>query len=606
MASIYSSINKIDKTEKKLIENSNTRISNIAAQHKKTQETLIKNTMKTGDVFNNCGKKCVNELNGDNYFPDSRNDYKHNCMVKKGQCIVNPISESRWKNEGYPKNIVSGWFYAPFDNPYWYWFRVPKGFKKEDPLAAQTSRCSTKNKSTDAQNQCTRDANCKWKVTTSQQGNTHDIYDYGLLSRTQLDSTPGSTLNTSSGCKNECNKGTCVKTSYPSPVKNVKSPTALAALYSSLLHMIPSSFSSDRRKSDVQQACDIGCTTLPDYRGNKQEKSFNINGVGYPMRSGKTNRLIDLSKVAGKIPIGNSCNDTTSCVWGTSCQNKICQIPKIPHSGYNGSEDNNDLYLDRLPVNLKPAKMGHKQYIREGTIEMNNIYYIENYSYDDSDEYERQEYQHKHIRNASAINLLQKNNMYVGFIENPDGTCIMQVNKNMMGKKPSWKLQMDTESKNDMKNIVGSIFKEEFANPLSGIAMAAAKSSEIIGKQKNIDHSIKFPSLNETLTETNAKLQNLRSDSLNAAKSIQEKIQIVQQLMVGADSKAKDRALQTLRKLEEFNNERTNIMNKIVQSDTYAAVVQDNQLKKKSNDLMYYVWLTLAIAILFTTIRKIR
>ena len=76
--------------------------------------------------------------------------------------------------------------------------------------------------------------------------------------------------------------------------------------------------------------------------------------------------------------------------------------------------------------------------------------------------------------------------------------------------------------------------------------------------------------------------------------------------MVGADSKAKDRALQTLRKLEEFNNERTNIMNKIVQSDTYAAVVQDNQLKKKSNDLMYYVWLTLAIAILFTTIRKIR
>jgi hypothetical protein len=47
-------------------------------------------------------------------------------------------------------------------------------------------------------------------------------------------------------------------------------------------------------------------------------------------------------------------------------------------------------------------------------------------------------------------------------------------------------------------------------------------------------------------------------------------------------------------------------MNKIVQSDSYAAAVQDNQLKKKSNDLMYYVWLTLAIAILFVAIRKIK
>jgi folylpolyglutamate synthase/dihydropteroate synthase len=57
---------------------------------------------------------------------------------------------------------------------------------------------------------------------------------------------------------------------------------------------------------------------------------------------------------------------------------------------------------------------------------------------------------------------------------------------------------------------------------------------------------------------------------------------------------------------EEFQNERMSIMNKIVQSDSYAAAVQDNQLKKKSNDLMYYVWLTLAIAILFVAIRKIK
>ena len=176
----------------------------------------------------------------------------------------------------------------------------------------------------------------------------------------------------------------------------------------------------------------------------------------------------------------------------------------------------------------------------------------------------------------------------------------------MIGKKPSWKeSQMPTDVKNNMKNIVGSIFKEGFG-PLSDIAMAAAKSSKIIGKQKNNDPSIKFPSLNETLASTEAKLQDLRTESLNAAKSIQEKIQKVQKSMVGADSKAKDRALQALRKLEEFQNERMSIMNKIVQSDSYAAAVQDNQLKKKSNDLMYYVWLTLAIAILFVAIRKIK
>jgi hypothetical protein len=602
MPSIYS-IDKIDKTEKQQIKNYNNRNTNIETQHKKTREMHVKNTMITGNVFNECSKKCVNEINGENNFPDTRNDYKHNCMVKKGQCIVNPILESRWKNEGYPKNIVSGWFYAPFDNPYLYWFRVPKSFKKEDPLAEQKNRCN-KSKSNDAQNQCARDANCKWEVTTSQQGNTHEIYDYGLLTQTQLGSTPGSVLNLNSGCKNTCDNGTCVSTDQPSSVKDVKPPTALAALYSSLLHMIPSSFSSDRKKKDVQQACDIGCTTLPDYRGNKQDKSFNINGVGYPMRTDNTNRLSDLSEVAGKNPVGNSCDNDKSCVWGTKCQNKICKIKKIPHSGYNGSEDDNDLYLDRLSTNLKPVKIGHKQYVREGTIETNKIYYIENYSYKDSDEYERDT--GKPLQNASAINLLQTKKMYSGFIEKPDGTCIMQVNKNMIGKKPSWKGQMPADVKNNMKNLVGSLFKEGFDNPLSAIAKAGANSSKIIGKQQNNDPSIKFPSLNETLASTDAKLQSLRNESLNAAKSVQEKIQKVQQSMVGADSKAKDRALQTLRKLEEFQNERMNIMNKIVQSDSYAAAAQDNQLKKKSNDLMYYVWLTLAIAILFVAIRKIK
>jgi len=607
MSSIYS-INKIDKTEKEQIENSNTRTSNIATQHKKTQETHIKNTMKAAVSFNTCGEKCINELTGDNYTRDSKNDYKYNCKVKTGKCVVNDATKTQWKNAGYPKNIVKKWFYAPFNDRHRYWWKIPLAFKKEDPSKLWGERCGQLSKDTcGSSTEWPRGSGnrCGYKETSNVVG-TYDIYDYNTLSKTQLDSEPGSSLNSTSGCysSNECNNGTCKKTNDQSPVKDVKPATALASSISTLLKMIPSSFSSSRKKSDIQQACDIGCTTLPDYRGNKQEKIFDINGVGYPMRSENTNRLSDLSKAAGKNPVGDSCDNDKSCVWGTKCQNKICQIPKIPHSGYNGSEDENDLYLDRLSSNLKPAKIGHKQYVREGTIEINKIYYIENHTYKDSDEYERDT--GEPLQNASAINLLQKNNMYSGFIEKPNGTCIMQVNKNMIGKKPSWKeSQMPTDVKNNMKNIVGSIFKEGFG-PLSDIAMAAAKSSKIIGKQKNNDPSMKFPSLNKTLTETEAKLQGLRTESLHAAKSIQKKIKRVQQSMVGADSKAKDRALQTLRKLQEFQNERTNIMNKIVQSDTYAAAAQDNQLKKRSNDLMYYVWLTLAIAILFVAIRKIK
>ena len=39
---------------------------------------------------------------------------------------------------------------------------------------------------------------------------------------------------------------------------------------------------------------------------------------------------------------------------------------------------------------------------------------------------------------------------------------------------------------------------------------------------------------------------------------------------------------------------------------TLEGVLEDKRLKKGSNDIMYYVWLTLAISILFTVVRKIR
>ena len=138
------------------------------------------------------------------------------------------------------------------------------------------------------------------------------------------------------------------------------------------------------------------------------------------------------------------------------------------------------------------------------------------------------------------------------------------------------------------------------------IPKLAFDSAKTITQQTNNIPGKTLINLPQSFPEQKIKLAELKNESRKSIKNIINKIKEINEIMGNADKKSKDTTILALKQIEAFHNERLKIIGKIEKNNTYDALAHDNQMKKKSNDIMYYIWLTLAIAILLTIVRKIK
>lgn len=400
----------------------------------------------------------------------------------------------------------------------------------------------------------------------------------------------GKNLNS---CIEKCEKELDNKNHAPSDKK-----TAVESIISSLYAMLPTSLTNQRRLNDIKNACDIGCMEID--KGNIAEKNFMVGGdvwrmtdassIFFPIRPSQ--RIDDLRQIVGRVIPSEKCKigSDLKCGWNSKCIDGTCKIKKMCFKKFGrcAGSDTNNQNIDPSDENLIPSKLNVRQYINEGSGIIS--YFEKGYI---NPKYPRASF---HVSLDTATKALVQDikwpYYYYGFFHGDDeNECYLQT---CSGKcKPSWKTAI-----NDKK--VGQAF--------SPLATQESFVGEVDTKLKDlIIHYVKPNTgpIPQSFTEQRRKLSELKNQSQKSINHILNKIKEINDLNLGADNKAI--ALGNLsKKLEKFQNERANVMNNIAQNDTYVAAAQDNQLKKRSNDLMYYVWLTLAIAILFVAIRKIK
>jgi len=386
----------------------------------------------------------------------------------------------------------------------------------------------------------------------------------------------GKNLNS---CIEKCEKELDNKNHAPSDKK-----TAVESIISSLYAMLPTSLTNPRRLNDIKNACDIGCMEID--KGNIAEKNFMVNDTKFPIRPSQ--RIDDLRQIVGRVIPSEKCKigSDLKCGWNSKCIDGTCKIKKMCFFGCAGSDTNNQ-NIDPKRENLIPSKLNVRQYINEGSGIIS--YFEKGYI---NPKYPRASF---HVSLDTATKALVQDikwpYYYYGFFHGDDeNECYLQT---CSGKcKPSWKTTINDKN-------VGQAF-----SPLGIDATQESFVGEVDTKLKDYVKPNTGP-IPQSFTEQRRKLSELKNQSQKSIKHILNKIKEINDLNLGADNKAI--ALGNLsKKLGKFQNERANVMNNIAQNDTYVAAAQDNQLKKRSNDLMYYVWLTLAIAILFVAIRKIK
>jgi hypothetical protein len=148
--------------------------------------------------------------------------------------------------------------------------------------------------------------------------------------------------------------------------------------------------------------------------------------------------------------------------------------------------------------------------------------------------------------------------------------------------------------------FTGSI-QEGYA-PLEGDMIKACKYNDSISAEKGVslgrtgDYLIKQ---RKKMLKSAASLERNADAAVNAISQMQG-----EQLQISPQALSQNQNL--LSKLANYQKAKSTLLKGRGELETLRGVLQDNELKKKSNDIMYYVWLTLAISILVTAIRKIK
>jgi hypothetical protein len=148
--------------------------------------------------------------------------------------------------------------------------------------------------------------------------------------------------------------------------------------------------------------------------------------------------------------------------------------------------------------------------------------------------------------------------------------------------------------------FTGSI-QEGYAQ-LEGDMIKACNSNKQISAEKGVslgrtgDYLIKQ---RKKMLKSAAALERNADAAVNAISQMQG-----EQLQISPQALSQNQNL--LSKLSNYQKAKSTLLKGRGELETLRGVLQDNELKKKSNDIMYYVWLTLAISILVTAIRKIK
>ena len=148
--------------------------------------------------------------------------------------------------------------------------------------------------------------------------------------------------------------------------------------------------------------------------------------------------------------------------------------------------------------------------------------------------------------------------------------------------------------------FVGGI--KEGYTPLENNMINSCKKSKVISNQAGInlgrtgDYLPQFRKYQKTIA---AQLERNASSTVNAISRMQG-----EHLKLSPEAMATNQNL--ISKLASYQQAKAELLKDKGGLATLEGVLEDKRLKKNSNDIMYYVWLTLAISILFTVVRKIR
>jgi hypothetical protein len=575
-----------------------TKTYNIHRNLQNQQKISQRSSEILGKNLNTCNTKCIKELDNKNHAPSEDNNFKYKCMVPHKKCTIKPTTRQRWERE-FPRLVVSRWW--------WPLIRLV------NPIPLWEKRCNSLNENVcESSSEWPRGSGgrCSLKEDGEKQKegtNEFDIYDFESLTSSQIDYAilkHSKHLDKSSGCVSSdlCNDGKCASTGKESIVKGATNKTGMGSIISTFRKLLPSSLNNSRRLNDVRNACDIGCAEID--KGNIAEKNFIVNNTKFPIRP--SGRILDAEQIIGKEIPGNSCDIRSDfkCGWNSKCIDGTCKIKKMCFFGCAGSDTNNQ-NIDPKRENLIPSKLNIQQYKNEG----NSIIYY----------FEKGYINNNFMTSMDGIPFDQaKNNLmndinkqeYYGFYHDTDkNKCYMQIFSNK--SKPSWKTKIT--SNDDIKNVKNTLLslggKEGFAGASAAdtkIPKLAFDSAKTITQQTNNTPGKTLINLPQSFPEQKIKLAELKNESQKSIKNIINKIKEINEIMGNADKKSKDTTILALKQIEAFHSERLKIIGKIEKNNTYDALAHDNQMKKKSNDIMYYIWLTLAIAILLTVVRKIK
>ena len=149
--------------------------------------------------------------------------------------------------------------------------------------------------------------------------------------------------------------------------------------------------------------------------------------------------------------------------------------------------------------------------------------------------------------------------------------------------------------------FVGGMVREGYA-PLEGDMISACSESGTRGGQD-------IPGLQPTgdfLVKNRVKEKEAAASLVSMQKQIKQSINQLQGDSLKVAGAYKNQSLNLLKQLASYENAKAKLLKSGRELDTLDALKQDSRLRKNSEGMSYYLWLTLAISVLGFAITKIK